>query len=102
MDYSDSKDFQPGELVKLLSLGKTGSVVSGPDRKNRYLVRFGAAEIQCHSHDLKKTAVKKKKPAQKSPKRTLRSDNRSGGSLKIDLHGLTKAEALERLSLIHI
>jgi DNA mismatch repair protein MutS2 len=97
MDDSDSKDFQAGELVKLLSLGKTGSVVSGPDRKNRYLVRFGAAEIQCHSQDLKKTAAKRKGSAKNSPKRALSASSGSGGSLKIDLHGLTKAEALERL-----
>jgi len=94
MSQQSDKILSIGSKIRLVSLGRCGEIVEGPDRKNRYLVRFGEVLIRCAASDLKVIPQnKKKKPT--TPKRTTKMVK--GGSLKIDLHGLTRLAATEEL-----
>ena len=87
--------FNVGDRVNLKSLAAYGRIIEGPDSKGRYLVLIGSMKTWHPGQDLKG-----QKPSKKSPTSGLKKKSGqklSPPSVRLDLHGKTKAEALEML-----
>ncbi len=111
-------DFTVGESVKVRGLRGIYEVVQGPDKNGKYLLTCGSLELRTSdiikntSHAI--TSPKAKRPKSTNPQLTVRiktpgkaprrlsplelSEN-AKTSQRIDLHGLTASEAIEKVEL---
>lgn len=107
--------FAVGESVKVSGLRGIYEVIQGPDKNGKYLLACGSLElrtgdlIKVTSHPKKTKASKSTHPQLtvkirtrgKSPRRLspLELSENSKISQRIDLHGLTVSEAIEKVEL---
>lgn len=87
--------FEEGQAVRIVPLGKTGTVVTLQGSKH-CIVRVGGLELRCKQSDLRPIEVAKpSNPNQPISSQKIPSGRtRGGGRSSIDLHGMTREQAL--------
>ena len=95
---------RPGDPVRVPG-GGAGTLLALPDKRGRVAVRVGGVRVQVPAERVAAEAPSAPaRPARPAPRVTVDADDAprvplagSGGSERLDLHGLRVAEALERL-----
>ncbi len=93
---SNNIQLQIGDKVRLLSSRALGEILEGPDRRGRYRLSIGSLTLYATAEEFDALPRKRKNPTQTDTKKKPRKSS-SGPTLRCDLHGLTKAQALEAL-----
>lgn len=90
------KNLLPGELVEVLSLGKTGSVLKKPDSKGDVFLQVGIMKITANIKDLKRVNEKNYEAERKGTPGSRAAHNFSPKAVKneIDVRGMTVEEAI--------
>jgi len=97
-DESSPKTLAIGMTVTVSGLNGAYEISEGPDRKGQYLLIRGNLRLWAAAERLEPTKPVKKPKKNATPAPTSDAPPTEGARLKIDLHGLTVAEALERLN----
>lgn len=92
----NTDNFQIGERVYVRSFRAQGEVCSGPDRQGNYSIRVGVVRVKIGAEHLEKSRSNKKKSIKTSAPFESSNEN-SSGTIRVDLHGLTRIEANELL-----
>ena len=101
-EYTLPRDLQTGDPVLVVSLGRSGTVLSLPDSKTA-LVQIGAMRSRVPIENLRLEAKKKQEQAQKQKQRvhttTVQRDKseagtRCGGATELDIRGCTVDEGV--------
>jgi len=95
---------RPGDPVRVAG-GGAGTLLALPDKRGRVAVRVGGVRVQVPAERVAAEApAARARAARPAPRVTVDADDAprvplagSGGSERLDLHGLRVAEALERL-----
>lgn len=89
-----------GATVRLKSVGRKGRVVDGPNQRGELLVQVAGLQIWVEPSDLEEltpSELPKKKKEPQARGVSIRARMPQSGSLTIDLHGMTRDEALTQL-----
>jgi DNA mismatch repair protein MutS2 len=91
--------FSPGSHVVVLTLGRKQGVIVEAGRGGRYRVQVGNTVVSCRETELAATEERKRRrsPPSESEKPRPGRDSVAGPVSRVDLHGLTVEEALERV-----
>ncbi len=84
-----------GSTVRLRRARSTGEIVEGPDKRGRYLIALGSLRIWSTAEELELLNTKRAPKSRPSLRKS--SSTSGGGCSSCDLHGQSKAEALENL-----
>ena len=90
------RNLKPGELVEVLSLGKTGSVLKQPDSKGDVFLQVGIMKITANIKDLKRVSEKAYEAERKGTPGNRAAHQFSAKAVKseIDVRGMTVEEAI--------
>lgn len=90
------KNLMPGELVEVLSLGKTASVLKQPDSKGDVFLQVGIMKITANVKDLKRVSEKAYEAERKGTPGSRAAHNFSAKAVRneIDVRGMTVEEAI--------
>ncbi len=93
---------EKGALVQVVSVGRKGRVLEGPNQRGEFLVELGGLPVWIRAIDLKEiTSTKSQAKAKKEKQHKARSGPhvamQQASSISIDLHGMSRARAIAQL-----
>lgn len=94
---ANEEPFSRGTLVTVTFLHTPGEVIDGPNRKGEYLVALGTVNSWVPREKLLLLPPKKGKKTSKKWRATSQSHSKNNVKISVDLHGLTRDEAVIRV-----